>query len=65
MGGGSKAAVSLSMEGRHRGSIGCIDLTSEIGDFADLVEPFGGKKIKLTVTYAKVNQRARDDPAHR
>jgi hypothetical protein len=51
--------------GDSPGSIGCIDLTSEIGDFADLVEPFGGKKIKLTVTYAKVNQKARDDPAHR
>jgi hypothetical protein len=51
--------------GETPGSIGCIDLTSEIGDFADLVEPFGGKKIKLTVTYAKVNQKAMADPAHR
>jgi hypothetical protein len=51
--------------GETPGSIGCIDLTSEIGDFADLVGPFGGKKIKLIVAYPKVNQKARDDPAPR
>lgn len=40
------------------GSIGCIDLTNMIDDFAELVAPFGDCKIKLKVDYAAINAKA-------
>lgn len=51
--------------GSTPGSIGCIDLTSHMADFAKLIAPYGGCKIKLNVDYTAINSKQPLVPAGR